>query len=117
MARASPPVSIRGILPRQRNLRRGLSQCRSTGAGRSGYPRAGRPCHSRYTRRVVQPDNEKSYRGKWFVFVLFFGFVAFAFACGFGTYFLANSMTPALRARSEEAIKRAKEQEKKVEVP
>ena len=61
---------------------------------------------------MVHPGNDRSYRGKWFVFALFFGFIAFGFACGFGTYWMANATTPALKARSEDSIRRAKEERK-----
>jgi hypothetical protein len=57
---------------------------------------------------VVHPGNEKSYRGKWFVFALFFGFIAFGFLCGYGTYFAAKFSTPTLKQRSEESIQRIK---------
>jgi CHASE3 domain sensor protein len=52
-------------------------------------------------------DNVRSYKGKRFVFLLFLGLVVFAAVMGFGTFWIANLMTPGLRARNEEAQRRA----------
>lgn len=60
---------------------------------------------------MVHPGNEKAYKGKWFVFALFFGFVAFGFICGYGTYFAAQVSSPALKARSEKSIERVKSEQ------